>query len=393
MKKYISFLLMMLTYYSFSQQNDEIIQKSTYYFSIDTKGILVGDGAHFIKNKIAESHFFLIGEQHNIHEIETLVSTLIPHFKKSGYKNYVTEIGPISANKLTELKQNSLPLKSYYSKYIEQTNLPTFGFFGTKEEEKTLELLNQYNINLWGIDFENYSSYLALIDEIYKNADKGKISKELYKNVYSFIETEYRKGHNNYNPELMNHILKSQHVNQFLIAAKSDRTISLIEQFKLSLEINHQQTLGFWQPRVDNMKKNFAEYYHTQQIENREVKTFVKLGAVHIARGTSYNGHLEIGNMIYELANINQLTSFSIIMFPRYLVNSETKKVEDVIEQEDMEILHYTTPDKWTIINLGQLQELSIQNGIKLSKDILSYIEKYDAIIIPPATKYSEIIN
>ncbi len=67
--------------------------------------------------------------------------------------------------------------------------------------------------------------------------------------------------------------------------------------------------------------------------------------------------------------------------------------MEDVIEQEDMEILNFTTPDKWTIINLGQLQELSIQNGIKLSKDILSYIEKYDAIIIPTATKYSEIIK
>ena len=42
--------------------------------------------------------------------------------------------------------------------------------------------------------------------------------------------------------------------------------------------------------------------------------------------------------------------------------------------------------------DLCKLEELSIQNSIKLSKDFINYIEKYDAIVIPPATKYSEKI-
>ncbi|WP_413533204.1 hypothetical protein [Empedobacter brevis] len=44
-KKYIFFLLITLSLYTFSQQNDDILRKSTYYFSIDTKGNLNGNGA------------------------------------------------------------------------------------------------------------------------------------------------------------------------------------------------------------------------------------------------------------------------------------------------------------------------------------------------------------
>ena len=392
MKKYITFCLLILALSSFSQQKNDIIKRSTYYFSFDSTANFNGIGADFLKNKIRESQFFLIGEQHNIHSIETLISSLIPLFKEYGYNHYVTEIGPIAAKKLIELNENSTPLKSYYSKYSSQINLPPFGFFSTKEEEKTIQQLNKYGINLYGIDFENYASYLSLIDELYQNSDKGKISKNLYNKVYSFVESEYRKGKNNFNPDLMNKLLNSNELKEFLFLAKNQINNPVISQFELSLKINHQLTLGFWQRRVDNMKSNFIKYYNIQSAKEDSVKAFVKLGAVHTAKGTSFSGNLEVGNLIYELANVNQSKSYSIIIFPRYILNEETGEMKDLVEEDEKDLLKYAFTDQWTIIDLDKLKELSIQHSIQLSKNIVSYIQKYDAIVIPPVTKYSEKI-
>lgn len=388
MKLYLIFLLLSLSFSSHAQQNNDIIKNSTIYFTLDSVGNFNGDGAKFIMNKITDSQFFLIGEQHDVHSIETFVSSLIPHLKESDYNNYLTEIGPISANKLNDLKLSSFNLNYYNSKY-----LYPFGFYRTIEEKNTLNQLNKYNIKLWGVDFDSYSSYLFLIDEIYKNADKKRVSKILYNKVYSFIELEYKKGENNFNPNLMESIINSNDVNQFLTLSKNDKNIPIIEQFLLSLNINHQITLGFWQQRVDNMKMNFTKYYHSLKAENNFVKLFIKLGSVHTARGKSFSGNLEVGNMIYELANLNLSKSFSLIIFPRYILNKETKKVEDLIEEGDIEILKYAFPDQWTIIDLVKLQELSILKNINLSKSSLDYIEKYDAIVIPPTTFYSEKTN
>ena len=120
----------------FSQQNKDIVKESTYYFSLNQDQNFKGYGADFIMNKIIESQFFLIGEQHNIHSIETLITSLIPLFKENGYNHYITEIDSIAAKKLTELAESPTPLKDYYTKYSSQINLPPFGFFCTKEEEK-----------------------------------------------------------------------------------------------------------------------------------------------------------------------------------------------------------------------------------------------------------------
>lgn len=390
MRKYISILFLMFNLFVFSQQKDDIIKQSTYSFTLDSIGGLKGVGANFLKDKINESQFFLIGEQHNVHSIETLISSLLPLFKKNGYNHYVTEIGPIAAKKLINLNQNSISLKAYNSKYSSQINLPPFGFFSTKEEEITLQQLHKNGINLSGIDFENYGSYLALIDELYLNSYKGKISKNLYNDVYSLVETEYKKGDNNFNPDLMKSLLNSNKLKHFLHLAQNDINNPIISQFELSLKINYELTLGFWQNRVDNMKTNFINYYHNQNDNSQ--KTIIKLGAVHTARGTSFSGNLEVGNLVYELANLNQTKSYSTIIFPRYIINNQTGIIEDVIDEEDRELLKFAFKEQWTIIDLNKLKELSIQNKIQLDVNIKSYIQKYDAIIIPPNTKFSEII-
>ncbi|GEM_PF-1294782 len=389
MKKYVLFCFLLINVTLFAQTNKEIIKESTSYFSLDSLGNFNGEGALFIKKKIAESQFLLLGEQHEIHAIELFVERLIPYLKENGYSHYAAEIGPVASRKLMELKLQSVSLKSYYEKYMPQINMTPFGFFSTIEEEKTLEKLMKYDIAIWGIDFENYGSYLSIIDMLYENSDKNKISKQLYQSLYSYVTSEYKKGENNFNPALMNNLLHSKEMSVFLDLTDNEINNFIIKQFKLSLEINHQLTLGYWHRRVENMKKNFSEYYHYEKAKEDTVKVIVKLGAVHTARGTSFSGNIEIGNMIYELANINRAKSFSIITFPRYIQNPITGKTEDVADEESKELLGCVDSNQWTVIDLNKLKTLSIRYNITLSKNINSYIQKYDAILIPPETKYS----
>lgn len=396
MKKTVTILLLTVNIFQLTangQNARDIIQKSTHYFAINNRDSLFGDGAVLLKRKISGAQFFLIGEQDDVQQIEYFTKAMIPILKSHGFNNYMTEIGPIAANELEQIGGQNLLLKTFNGKYAPYLNGggAPFGFFGTNEEEVTLKQLNKFNINLLGIDFENYNSYLFLIDKIYKNADKEKVSEQLFKEVRDFIISEYKQGKNGFNPELAKNLLNSKKLNSLLQRAKSGATRRMIEEFSKSLYINNEQGKGNWCLRVENMKNNFVYLYKSLQKDQVEpLKIFFKLGAVHTARGTSFSGFQEVGNTIYELSKFNQTRSFSIITFPRYVYDAKSNSIEDMIEKDDSEILEFTAPKNWSLIDLKELVKLSIEHGIKLNKNVTSYTQKYDAILVPPATKYSE---
>ncbi|QES91047.1 hypothetical protein [Rhizosphaericola mali] len=384
--KYITlFFFLVIVCSNVLSQN--IIKKSTYYFAINNDS-LSGRGAEIIKSKISESQFFLIGEEHNDAQLENMVKLLIPFLKKNGFNNYVAEIGPLAAKKLTKLATQKDSIKSFNKKYSNYIIGSPFGFFGTKEEAKTLTQVVNNNIAIWGVDFENYNSYLYLLDLLLKNSSNSQYIKEKYHEIYNYTASEYKNGKNGFNPKLTEHLLKSEKLNNYLKAVSNKKNKEIIRELKRSLSIYADEGRGFWFPRVKNMKYNFVTHY--KKIKNNESKkAFIKLGAMHVAKGTSYSGFQELGNTIYELANYNLSKSFSLICFPRYKLDS-TNSIKDVIDEEDTEILKFTKPDKWTFINLNELEELSIEKNIKIDDTIKGYIQKFDAILIPPATKESE---
>lgn len=386
MKYFIIFPLLMI-FPLFGQDISSIIKESSFSFTLSNNGTLNGAGADSLLLKINDSHFFLLGEQHNIQAIEELTTHLIPLLKKEGYTIYATEIGPFAAEKILTLKKNNQSLLSYYCNYIPLLGFSPFGFFSTQEEERTLEAVIEHKMDLWGIDFDNYGSYLSLVNEMYLQSEQGKILPSEYKETYAFIANQYQQAHNGYNPTLMQNILESDLVNNFLKLARNMQNTPLIEQFILSLKINNEQAKGFWEGRVINMKHNFSTYYRKATAKGVAPKVFMKMGAIHTSRGTSFNGNIDIGNMIYELANFNGQKSFSVISFPRYIL--ENGEILDTIEEENKILLSYTSPTNWTFIDLHTIKQLSIEQKIQLPQTIIVYLQKFDALLIPPATQYS----
>ena len=100
------------------------IAKSVNYFTI-YNGLLKGNGANILKEHIASSKFFVLGENHYSDEISKLTKSLVPILNESGYKAVAFEVGPLSAEKLKELSQipdsTQTRLKAFNGKYFNST--------------------------------------------------------------------------------------------------------------------------------------------------------------------------------------------------------------------------------------------------------------------------------
>ena len=198
---------------------------------------------------------------------------------------------------------------------------------------------------------------------------------------------EYAKDQKSKNYQLCGNFLDSKEINAFINAVPvNSMTKTLIVNQLNSWKIYEQEKKSNWYPRVLNMKNSFINYYQQQAKKEDLPKVFLKLGAVHTARGTSNSGFQEVGNTLYEMANINHTKSFSVISFARFRMD-ENGQITDLLEPEDEEILKYTNKNSWSLIDLKKLEKDALMGKIKLSSGTLNYAKRYDMMLIPPATK------
>lgn len=365
---------------------DSLIKEATYHFTIRDNRVS-GEGADTLKARIAQSQFFLIGEEHDMVELQRLTALLMPDLRADGYQFFATEIGPVSAKKLTSIRQHKQSLWEFNSRYAKYFGGGPFGFFDGKEEELFLNAAVNNGIALWGIDFENYNAPLFLLDELYNSSDKNRSTEQAYNNAYRFVINEYAKAKVNSKYPVCSHMLNSTVINAFFnLMPKTDHNKEIISQLRKSWKIYEDESLNNWYPRVANMKTNFINYYKRATKKQALPKVFIKLGAVHTARGTSSSGFQEVGNTVYELANYNRTKCFSAISFARYRADTDGK-ITDEMEPEDGALLKYTTRDTWSLIDLKKLEAEGWQGKIKLSNAMKDYIQKYNIMLIPPITK------
>ena len=389
MRKTQIFILLILFFYNniFGQENP--IKDATYHFSIQDD-VFKGNGADTLKKYIQRSQFFMIGEEHNMKELQDFTASVIPFLKSCGYNNLALEIGPVAAMKLNSLYRSRKGLAAFNTKYFQYLSGAPFGFFEGREEERFSNRAFENGLKIWGIDFENYNASLFIIDELYGQSKKSSDLDEMYKNSRLVIIDGYERDRSEKKHHLATTLLHSESIKSFFDKVSTSPKIrEIIRQQILSWKIYEQESKNNWYPRVENMKENFVANYKKVAAKEKEPKVFVKMGAVHIARGTSSSGFQELGNMLYELSKFNGTKTFSVISFARYRINTKGETV-DLLEEDDAELLKYTTKDSWSLIDLNRLRGDGIQGKIKLSREMVSYMEKFDMMLIPPATKYME---
>jgi len=78
-----------------------------------------------------------------------------------------------------------------------------------------------------------------------------------------------------------------------------------------------------------------------------------------------------------------------VISFARYRIDKKGV-LTDELDPDDSQLLKYTDEKSWSLINLKQLAKDGWEGKIKLSKTMQNYMQKYDMMLIPPATKRME---
>jgi len=133
------------------------ISEFAHTFEINNDNI-VGSGAKILENKISESQFLLLGEQHYSPEISEFTNAILPKLKHSNFKYFTVEVGPNSTEKMVAVIKEKKSLfefnTDFYSKY---KDIP-FPFFDGKKDELFLKTAINENFEIWGIDQEFLSS-------------------------------------------------------------------------------------------------------------------------------------------------------------------------------------------------------------------------------------------
>lgn len=99
MKKKISILVLSIfPFLVFPQEALKLSDISNYVYTFDVKdNCIVGKGADVLIEKIEQSQFTMLGEEHYSPQISELTNALLPIMAKSGYKYFAVETGSHSA--------------------------------------------------------------------------------------------------------------------------------------------------------------------------------------------------------------------------------------------------------------------------------------------------------
>ncbi|MEJ7862341.1 MAG: hypothetical protein WKF90_11990 [Pyrinomonadaceae bacterium] len=409
----LPFLVFASAVFCFAQEKPPLmakdLEKNTYYFEIvDNK--LVGDGAKFLTDEIKQIQYVLLGEYHGSLRISEFTKAVIPVFHEAGCRTFGLEIGPSSAEILSELLKDSdqtiSNLKTFNGNYYvtgKSRKFTPIPFFANVEDAEFLVEARKRKWNLLGLDQEFSFGYLPLINQMYENLKpKKKMElKPLYEQVNNSIKTFYeasvKEGKSQYKA-----ISESKEVNEFLDSAAKEnpKNKQIAEAIKFTTEIyymNDDKIRKYYDAnsgRVNYMKKNLSEGFAKLKFDPKKDKMLLKMGAVHTGRGFSDLSLFEIGNTLSELAAFNGNRSLHIEFGSRYYTE-DSKEVDALNGTKGFlyryqALLQMSQKDKWTVIDLRPLRKnVFYRRQFNLDSIILEIFKNQDLYIIPPTDKDS----
>lgn len=357
----------------------------TYTFKI-VDGNLIGKGAEVLRQKIEQSQFTMLGEEHYSPQISELTNALLPIMAKSGYKYFAVETGSHSAEKLVTEIKNHNSLFDFNSSFLEKYNWKPIPFFDGKEDEIFLKTALRQGLEVWGIDQEYISSQLFLIDDIYELSTNKDSIYEDYLNAKQYLEEQFSMLIKKNSPVFEN-LLNSFVLDKFFKTTNTEKQQDIIKDLVASWKIYSEKGYANITNRMEYMKNRFSEKYRSVSVCHFTPKVFLKMGSIHLGYGKNWLGVYDLGNMIHELAQFNGTKSISLTCFPRYTLNKDGS-IEDTMNDEDgvtyYPVLNFAEKDKWVIIDTFPIREIIINKSIELHENLEMLIFHYDFIIFTP---------
>jgi hypothetical protein len=373
--------------------------KNQYALKLEN-GRLTGAGADFLLKEAQGSQFFLIGEDHGIAELPLFTEALFKAIQPSGYNHYVTETGPATAQTVIALassKDSNQAFEQFFAKY--PFSIPFFAWREEAQVAKTvLNTVRDKSNAIAGIDQEFVLSPVFLFDKLAEMATDKKI-KDLLQQLSQHESDAVKKSFAAKNPMAAASFMTDArepdltNIENHFRSSKNAFALTLIEELKASRAVYQKFFTGkYYENNYDRsklIKKHFLSYYkRISQDGKSQPKLLLKMGAMHTKRGHSFLGIQDIGNLLSELAVINQTASFHLLVVvasgnqngysPFADESAKQSKIEVGYGKEFAEL---APKDSWTVFDLRPLRadvrKLSGSNNL-LKEIILGY----DAVLV-----------
>jgi len=392
LKHKLLFTSLLLTSLVYSQKglSSFDVEKFTSHFRIENDS-LIGNGANILKQKVSESQFVLLGEQHFASEISILTNSLLPILADNHFKYFAVEIGPNSANKLVNEIRKKKQLYDFNTEYFKLTSEIPIPFFDGKEDEIFLKTALNQKFQIWGIDQEYLNAQFFLLKEIIKLSINQKEVKKYYKPAYKYMLTEFKKYWNDEDYKMFENYQKSDEIEAFFKSTDPNNfeVQKIITDLKKSWSIYQSNENGLfrssWNGRIGNLKANFSQYYKEANRNDTLPKVFVKMGAVHLSNGLNDFGYYDIGNLILELSNFNQTKTTSLKCIPRFYKGENNEIIDDLKSDNTLKIiLEKAKQNEWTLFSNSELIDYCYKEKIKLNSKLKTELKRFDYILIPP---------
>lgn len=366
------------------------IAKQVRYFNIKDNKI-EGDGADILKQAVASSKFFVLGEYHYSTEISKLTESLAPLLDKAGYKGAAFEVGPLSGEKLKELSRvpdaTEAKLKAFNAKYLipsfKYTAIPMFSFV---PDAQFLRAFSETKMEIFGIDQEFVFSVIFLGDDLVAsklNDSKYEEIKAVWEKARKTIQAEY----DNYNRETLNNIFTHADFLKFQKMFDADDLYAqdvfkkLLETWKI-----YSPSKNVWghQVRLDYIRSNFLKKYKAIEKVHHDARYFIKIGSLHAAK-TNFSLKLyDIGAVTQEIAELEQVKSTNVV------IAKGTYDDKDFTYEDAPSLVQFHKKDRWTIVDLKKLREDLLSKKFQILthpayQDLNIMIHGYDLLLIPPA--------
>jgi len=377
---------------------------------------LSGSGADFLLARARESRFMLIGEEHGVGSNIDFAAALFRLINRLGYKNYVTEIGPVSARQVNHLLRDTdsqAAFEAFYQKY--PFSVP---FAWMQEEVELLKAVAQHvhekdNEPVIGIDQEFIFSPQFHFERLHEMCADPAL-KTVLEGWLKAEQQAYVDMQNGVSPDklsvFMNLPLPTgwEELRSWFQAHHVDEALAILDAVQASHVIyRHYVNEEYYDNnnvRALLMRDYFYKAFQRVDSFNPDARFLIKLGANHVSRGFTSMGIQDIGNFISELAPMLGTQSFHVFVLPiRGTLNAWLPFLPESFKAYNVDINEYGAavnhvvnhaPVKtgWNLYDLRPLRHRQ-RHWSKEVPEFQDLFLRYDAILMMDDVRASKLVR
>jgi hypothetical protein len=379
-------------------------------------GKLAGPSAEVLRTAMVEAQFVALGEDHGIRQIPEFAAALCAELAPHGFHHMALEIGTYVAPDLEKMARSAdgaKQLAEFEKKYPE-----TIAFYNWQEEfamvQKCESAASPGHMTIWGLDQEFMGATGFLADRILATNPGPEAKAAIEMLLKEATEARLSAAKSGNPGDLFMMTAKQEeldHLRDLLKKQGKPEAQRLFDAFLVSREIYQKNMSGDYyksnRERALLMKKNFSEPFAASSQSNGVLpKVFFKFGAYHMFRGINPLHSSELGNLISEAAEANQLKSVHIL-----IVGLKGEKLHfvgigkpaeaaplDLAGDKDSPFLvlkplfDAQVENSWTLYDLRALRDGFSKYG-KVDPELERVIFGYDFVVFIPDPKASHVIQ